>query len=1347
MSLTLKSNIRDFREKIMKDINSKTFLHTNTKDALKVELYSNYNSKKKLLKLEEKIALYTSENKTKKAVQVEQKKLKRLPQKRSLARSKMILFNEPRDEQILLNTLAIQPFLKNSLEKDVQLYYFTGLTSLEDIRSRINGLYQTQTKTFKMSVSFGFVFEKVEETYKPEGTKFTVNEVKTVYVVFRPSHSEFLIQRTHITNKQSLDASLHSLTMERLEEYVNTVRPSSAHKIIGVYSMCVKLMKLDKNVGAKVELPDYITKNRTIINLESTNNMCFWFCIAYHTLKNKRCATLAKELFEKFYGVKPTKDYEGIDWFVELPLYEEKYNTGINVFEMCEENLEYLRKSVYEGDCINLLHYEGHFCYITKLKTLEKTAYRCQKCGHCFEDKAHLTTHIKYCQDFTKEDKFVKYPQIYEPDRNVIVEMNEMFGTNCDFRYNPIIVYDFEALVVKKQVGITDKFQITNEQQAVSVSLYSNIEGFEQEIFIENENPTILIEEMFNHLDKMTLKAVAIMKEQLAELYVKLFEVCYKNFEQGDKYLKKLSKYVSYVPILGFNSGKYDINLCIKEFMLELVKRHPAKDIFAIKNGNSYKSLKSGRFLFLDICQYLPPGYNLDTYVKAFNKDGLKKSIFPYEFLDSYEKLNYPIDCLTQKDFYSSLKNCGISDEEWEEFKTNKNLYEWKTIKDLLKFYNNLDVKPFLQSILNHRKFFYDLNLEMFKDGFSLPALAEKIMFSYEFKDFNESFIKETIPETPYKEFTNWTIKKHGYETQDKEGKRLNRKEFIPYDEVQELMHTQSNKCLYCWRTMDNTNWTLDRIDNDKGHNKGNCVLACKYCNTHRSDENFNKFYRKKALLRYSKTHNLIHLIDEKNKICFDKLKENIAGGASIVFHRYHEAGVTKIKRAVYEDKEWKLGEEGKEVKNITGFDANALYLWCIGNNMPCGVLEWIESEDTNLIHSTNGFTEVDIETPESLYNHMGEFPLIFKNTEYDLNQEVGATMLNIFNQFDDKQVRMTRKLISSFSGKKVLIKNERLRWLLQQGLVITKMYGYIKCQEGRPFESFMLKVSEERRKGDIDPDHSIIAEMWKLVGNSAFGRTGMNKNRFTKILYGNQKTYHKQIGSVLFKDANQYGDLYEITRDFKNTKQNMPIQIACSVYDDAKLLMSQFYYDCVDKFLDKKDFQYIEMDTDSAYMALTDDFDKLIKPSMLEIWEKEKHKWFMRTDTPENKAFDKRKPGLFKPEFIGKGIVALSSKMYYVKGFDSKDKFSCKGIQKKHNTDVVNFEKYKNIVLGIESKVNVTNRGMRILNAKQIGGEKTETQNGRTIYNYKTEKLGLCGKYDKRIVLDDLVSTAPLKI
>jgi hypothetical protein len=111
----------------------------------------------------------------------------------------------------------------------------------------------------------------------------------------------------------------------------------------------------------------------------------------------------------------------------------------------------------------------------------------------------------------------------------------------------------------------------------------------------------------------------------------------------------------------------------------------------------------------------------------------------------------------------------------------------------------------------------------------------------------------------------------------------------------------------------------------------------------------------------------------------------------------------------------------------------------------------------------------------------------------------------------------------------------------------------------------------------------------------------------------------------------------------------------------------------------------------------------------------------------------------LFKPEFVGKAIVALAPKTYYVKGFGSKDKFSSKGIQKS-NCSEISFDKYKAVLLNNE-KSTVINRGMRIIDNKVMG------TGGRSVFNYELEKVGLSAKYDKRVVMNDKVTTYPLSI
>jgi len=83
------------------------------------------------------------------------------------------------------------------------------------------------------------------------------------------------------------------------------------------------------------------------------------------------------------------------------------------------------------------------------------------------------------------------------------------------------------------------------------------------------------------------------------------------------------------------------------------------------------------------------------------------------------------------------------------------------------------------------------------------------------------------------------------------------------------------------------------------------------------------------------------------------------------------------------------------------------------------------------------------------------------------------------------------------------------------------------------------------------------------------------------------------------YYDGNEFTNsdlkLYEATLTKKSQKQNILLMIGCSVFDDLKLRMYQFYYDFIDKYIDRSNSQYLEMDADSAYMALADNFENLI--------------------------------------------------------------------------------------------------------------------------------------------------------
>ena len=139
-----------------------------------------------------------------------------------------------------------------------------------------------------------------------------------------------------------------------------------------------------------------------------------------------------------------------------------------------------------------------------------------------------------------------------------------------------------------------------------------------------------------------------------------------------------------------------------------------------------------------------------------------------------------------------------------------------------------------------------------------------------------------------------------------------------------------------------------------------------------------------------------------------------------------------------------------------------------------------------------------------------------------------------------------------------------------------------------RCFQPFGNAVFEARRAGDADPNKSIIADTMKLVGNSSYGKTITNQENHRDIHYCSEMKASQLVNEPYFRAIEPIDDdTYEVQMCKKTIKLNLPSPIGFFVYQNAKRRMLEFYYDCVDKYLDRSDFQFCVMDTDSAYMAL----------------------------------------------------------------------------------------------------------------------------------------------------------------
>lgn len=80
--------------------------------------------------------------------------------------------------------------------------------------------------------------------------------------------------------------------------------------------------------------------------------------------------------------------------------------------------------------------------------------------------------------------------------------------------------------------------------------------------------------------------------------------------------------------------------------------------------------------------------------------------------------------------------------------------------------------------------------------------------------------------------------------------------EFVNFDYVIDLLNSCELKCHYCSCEMyllyefvrEMKQWSLDRIDNDVGHNKNNLVVSCLECNLKRRRTNKDAFFITKNL-------------------------------------------------------------------------------------------------------------------------------------------------------------------------------------------------------------------------------------------------------------------------------------------------------------------------------------------------------------------------------------------------------------------------------------------------------------------------------------------------------------------
>ena len=233
------------------------------------------------------------------------------------------------------------------------------------------------------------------------------------------------------------------------------------------------------------------------------------------------------------------------------------------------------------------------------------------------------------------------------------------------------------------------------------------------------------------------------------------------------------------------------------------------------------------------------------------------------------------------------------------------------------------------------------------------------------------------------------------------------------------------------------------------------------------------------------------------------------------------------------------------------------------------------------------GYVQCDLEVPEELRERFANFPPIFKNCDVG-RENIGKFMLD-YAERNALLLKPQRMLISSYKLNNGIVITPLLKFYLKLGLRCTKIYRFIDYTPQKCFNGFVQSVVDARRKGDENPDSSVVAETMKLLENSSYGYQIMDRSRHTETLYLNDEKTHKAINNRLFKILNNVStDIYEVELAKSTVEHREPIIVGFFILQYAKLRMLELYYNFFDKFCDVQKFEEIEMDTDSLYLALT---------------------------------------------------------------------------------------------------------------------------------------------------------------
>ncbi|GFN90296.1 Zinc finger protein 546-like [Plakobranchus ocellatus] len=468
------------------------------------------------------------------------------------------------------------------------------------------------------------------------------------------------------------------------------------------------------------------------------------------------------------------------------------------------------------------------------------------------------------------------------------------------------------------------------------------------------------------------------------------------------------------LPVVGFNSGRYDINV-IKPYFVHRFLIDPnghgttdeddsdfrqKRQRFVIKKNNEFMAISTPMLKFLDITNFIAPGFSYAKYLAAYEVEE-QKGFFPYEYITSLEKLE-ETSLPPREAFYSSLRNSELSQQNYDYLCQVWRDNGMRNLRDLLVWYNNKDTRPFIEALEKQCEFYKTLGLDMLKDAVSVPGLTLRYLF-------------KTMPQNHF--FSLIRVK-------DKDLHEELRKQIVGGSSI--IFHRYHEKGITKLRGENEKQLGNRRIRVDGWDARNNTVYQFHGCFFHGHE--------------CHKTERCgdVNLVNGKS---FQELRE---ATTEISQYLSEEVGVKVIE--MYECEWAQMKEDNKEIVDF------------INTRLPPSLPTSSTMTKASILHDIFdgylfGLVRCDIKVPGSLQNHFSEMPPIFKNKEVSRN-DIGSFMCNFADEHKLLQ-QPRRTLIGSFIGKNIFLATPLLRCYLEHGLIVDEIYEVVEYTPTRCFQGF----------------------------------------------------------------------------------------------------------------------------------------------------------------------------------------------------------------------------------------------------------------------------------------------------